>query len=131
MILVDTSIWVELLRGGGPLQVARQATQRLHEIVTCGPILQEVIQGLDDSRDAGVFREAFLAFPRLEDPLPIELFLEAGSIYRSGRRRGYTIRSSVDCLIAAIAIRNNVVVWHHSDRDYTFIARYTDLKTIL
>jgi predicted nucleic acid-binding protein len=59
----------------------------------------------------------------------VEAFLEAAEIYRSGRRRGYTIRSTVDCLIAAIAIRNGVTVWH-KDRDYDSIARYTALRAI-
>jgi len=53
---------------------------------------------------------------RLEDPVPAEAFVEAAEIYRSGRRRGYAIRSTVDCLIAAIAIRHGVPFWH-KDRD--------------
>ena len=61
--------------------------------------------------------------------MPAEAFLEAAEIYRSGRRRGYAIRSTVDCLIAAIAIRNSVPVWH-KDRDYSLIARYTPLRAV-
>jgi len=56
------------------------------------------------------------------------MFLEAAELFRQGRRRGYTIRSSVDCLIAAVAIHNRVPVWHQ-DRDFTAIARYTSLRT--
>ena len=77
----------------------------------------------------GLFRERLLAIPCLSDPLPLALFLEGASIYRSGRRRGYTIRSTVDCLIAAIAIDNDVPVWHR-DRDFTTIARYTRLRAV-
>jgi len=128
-ILVDTSIWINLLRQGASARDATKAVDRLMNSVTCGPILQEVLQGLDSRSDSSALREAFLALPVLEDPIPLDLFLEAAGIYQSGRRRGYTIRSSVDCLIAAIAIRHNAVVWHH-DRDYSFIARYTDLKTL-
>jgi predicted nucleic acid-binding protein len=78
--------------------------------------------------ESDAFREAFLAVPVLSDPIPLELFLSAVDIYRQGRRRGLTIRSSVDCLIAAIAIENRVPVWHR-DRDFAAIARYTALET--
>jgi predicted nucleic acid-binding protein len=40
----------------------------------------------------------------LSDPVPEAVFLQAAEIYRQGRQKGYTIRSSTDCLIAAIAI---------------------------
>lgn len=126
MILADTSIWIDLLRTG---RAARVAAQHITEHVTCGPLLQEVLQGLPDDPVSHKFQEAFLALPRLDDPLPATVFLEAAEIYRSGRRRGYAIRSSADCLIAAIAIRNGVTVWHN-DRDYDVIARYTPLRVV-
>ena len=72
----------------------------------------------------------FLALPLLSDPLKSETFLRAAEIYRQGRRKGYTIRSSVDCLIAAIAIENRVPIWHR-DRDFGAIARYTALEVLL
>ena len=126
MILVDTSVWIDLLAG------RRGASPReddLPDLVTCGPIVQEVLQGLWPFPESDAFREAFLAIPVLSDPIPLALFLSAADIYRQGRRRGLTIRSSVDCLIAAIAIENRVPVWHR-DRDFTAIARYTALETV-
>jgi hypothetical protein len=68
-----------------------------------------------------------LALPVLSDPLPIALFESAAEIFRLGRAKGYTIRASTDCLIAAIAIENGVPVWH-KDRDFEAIARYTSLR---
>jgi predicted nucleic acid-binding protein len=53
--------------------------------------------------------------------------LQAAEIYREGRRKGHTIRSTTDCLIAAIAIENGVPMWHR-DRDYDAIAKYTPLR---
>jgi predicted nucleic acid-binding protein len=73
------------------------------------------------------FREAFLAIPVLSNPIPLSLFIAAAEIYQQGRRKGITIRSSVDCLIAAIAIENGIPVWHR-DRDFGAIARYTGLQ---
>ena len=126
MILVDTSVWIELLDGR---RGATVGADDLLRFVTCGPVVQEVLQGLRDGPDSEAFREAFLAIPRLSDPLPFRTFLEAARIYRRGRRKGYTIRSSVDCLIAAVAIENGVAVWH-KDRDFTAISSYTDLQVV-
>ena len=125
MILVDTSVWVELLNGR---LGARVSQQELLNFATCGPILQEVMQGLSDDPASDAVREGLLALPVLGDPLPCASFLSAAEIYRLGRTKGYTIRSSTDCLIATIAIDNRVPVWHR-DRGFEAIARYTSLQT--
>jgi hypothetical protein len=102
--------------------------EELLNFATCGPVVQEVFEGLREHPWARAFREAFLALPLLSDPLPVETFLAAAEIYRQGRRKGYTIRSSTDCLIAAIALDHNMPVWH-KDRDFETIARFTTLQT--
>jgi hypothetical protein len=126
MILVDTSIWIELL-ARNPRQVVRE--EDLFSFVTCGPVVQEVLQGLRPGVQSDAFRTAFLAIPVLSDPVPLSLFIAAAEIYRQGRRRGLTIRSSADCLIAAIAIDHGIPVWHR-DRDFSAIARYTALEVV-
>ena len=124
MILPDTSWWVDLLRDAAHLGEARA---RFHELVTCGPVLQEVLQGWREEAATQDLRLALLNIPAIADPMPLEIFLQAAEIYREGRRRGYTIRSTTDCLIAAIAIEHGATVWH-KDRDFTGIARYTPLR---
>jgi predicted nucleic acid-binding protein len=124
VILVDTSIWIELLA-----RRRAMSEDRLVQMVTCGPILQEVLQGLRPGATSDAFRSAFEAIPLISDPIPARLFFQAADIFRQGRRKGLTIRSSTDCLIAAIAIENGVPVWHR-DRDFVSIARYTALETI-
>lgn len=124
MILVDTSIWITLLSGTPRYRIGEDDILRF---ATCAPIVQEVLQGLRPGFKSDTFREAFLAIPVLSDPIPLSLFLSAADIYRHGRSRGVTIRSSIDCLIAAVAIENKVPVWHR-DRDFTAIARYTGLQ---
>jgi predicted nucleic acid-binding protein len=124
VILVDTSVWIEIIRG--TLHVT--STEYL-DFATCGPVLQEVFQGLDDSPERDRFRESLMAIPCLGDPLSLDVFLEAAEIYRQGRRKGYTIRSSTDCMIAAVAIQHDVAVWHW-DRDFEYISRFTTLKTM-
>jgi predicted nucleic acid-binding protein len=123
MILVDTSVWIELIKG----KILVKEVDQLLRFRTTGPILQEVLQGLRPSRQSDAFKESFLAVPRLCDPLTWDLYAQAAEIYREGRRRGYTIRSSTDCLIAAIAIETGTPIWHR-DRDFKKIATFTPLR---
>lgn len=106
---------------------SRISEKDLLNFVTCGPVAQEVLQGLSDGFEGESLRDAFLAVPVLSDPLPLSLFLAAARIYQEGRAKGYTIRSSTDCLIAAIAIENRVAVWHR-DRDFDALSRFTPLR---
>lgn len=124
MILVDTSIWIEWLRR--PPRPAL-GDRQLANLATCGPVLQEVLQGLRPGPDADAFRDTFLALPVLGDPLGTATFLAAADLYRLGRAKGLSIRSSVDCLIAAIALEHRVPVWHR-DRDFAALARFTALQ---
>ena len=124
MILADTSIWIDLL-SARPKQVPSE--EDLLRLVTCGPVLQEVFQGMRPGLVSEAFTRSFLALPCLSDPLPRDLFEDAARIYREGRQKGFTIRSSADCLIAAIAIAHRVPVWH-KDRDFATIAKFTSLR---
>ncbi len=124
MLLVDTSIWIRWFRGGS---IERPGPDDMVRIVTCSPILQELLQGFKDIPTYSQIRNELLAIPRLADPIPVNLFLEGAEIYRLIRRKGHTIRSSVDCLIAATAISKDVPVVHF-DRDFDLIARFTALR---
>jgi predicted nucleic acid-binding protein len=122
MILVDTSVWIGILRGDILVKGADY-----EEFYTCGPIMQEFLQGFNDTPIVEAYADLFMNIPRLSDPLPSEVFVAAADIYRQGRRRGLTIRSTMDCLIAAIALDNGVTLWHR-DRDFDNIAQFTNLK---
>jgi predicted nucleic acid-binding protein len=63
----------------------------------------------------------------IDSPVPIERFEVAGEIYRIGRARAFTIRSSNDCLIAAIAIHHDALLLH-GDRDFDYIAQFYPLR---
>ena len=105
----------------------KPSEDELVRFVTCGPVIQEVLQGLRFHESAGPFQNSFLAIPQISMPVKLDLYLHAADLYRVGRSKGYTIRSSIDCLIAAIAIENKVPVWHY-DRDFATIARYSSLQ---
>lgn len=94
----------------------------------CLPILQEVLQGFRDERAFRIARQAMLALPIVESPLEAAVFEEAVSLYRLARRTGVTVRSSVDCLIAVCAIRNDLTLLHH-DRDFDQLARIAPLRS--
>lgn len=127
MRLVDTSAWIEIFRRPARLTIERLGG--LDEVVTCLPIVQEVLQGFGDERSYRIAREAMLALPRVESPLREEVVLEAVDLYRAARRAGITVRSSVDCLIAACALRHDLEVVHR-DRDFPAIARISALRQL-
>lgn len=126
MILVDTSAWIEVLRGRADDRYS--AAVHGDEIVTCLPVMQEVLQGIDDERAFHIAAAAFADIPMIENPLTRDVFEEAVQLYRDARRAAITVRSSVDCVIAVCALRHDATVLH-IDRDFTHIARIRDLKT--
>lgn len=125
MRLVDTSAWIEIFRR--PARLTIDQLGGLDEVVTCLPVVQEVLQGFDDERAFRTAREAMLALPTVESPLSGGVVLEAVDLYRAARRAGITVRSSVDCLIAACALRHDLEVVHR-DRDFPALARISALR---
>lgn len=129
MILVDTSVWVEHLRrtrSRGHLQLRALVTTDPASIATCEPIAMELLAGPTDP----------FTVRRIEDQLgtledltvdPAQDFRAAAAFARAVRRNGHTVRSLTNCLIAAIALRNDTDVWH-CDEDYVRIAHVTDLR---
>ena len=124
MVLVDTSIWIEVFRR--PPRVRLDEVVDFDDIVTCLPVVQEVLQGFADERAFLVARNAMRALPIVESPLRQEVVDHAVDLYRSARRAGLTVRSGVDCVIAACAIRNGLTVLHH-DRDFEALAAVSPL----
>lgn len=125
MVLVDTSVWISTFRRVNPTRI--DSLVDLDEIVTCLPVVQEVLQGFDREDLYRRARTAMWAFPIVESPLSAAVVEDAVELYRRARRAGLTIRSSVDCLIAACAIRHDLTVLH-ADRDFGALARVSQLR---
>jgi predicted nucleic acid-binding protein len=125
MVLVDTSIWIETFRSRNPLRL--ETLVDLDEVVTCLPVIQEVLQGFRDERAFRIAREAMHALPAVESPLSLAIVEEAVGLYRLARRQGLTVRSSVDCLIAACALRRGLPILHRN-RDYPALAMVSALQ---
>jgi predicted nucleic acid-binding protein len=125
-LLVDTSAWIEIFRRP-PAITLEHLGGDLDRAVTCLPIIQEVLQGFRDEPAFRAARAAMYSLPCVESPLSVSVVEEAVDIYRRARRAGVTVRSSVDCLIAACAIRYQLTVVH-ADRDYPAIATIAPLR---
>jgi predicted nucleic acid-binding protein len=119
-LLVDTSAWIEIFRRR-PRITLDQLAGDLDRVVTCLPIIQEVLQGFDDERAFRVAHEAMWALPCVGSPLTPDMVDAAVDLYRRARLAGYTVRSSVDCLIAVCASRHHLRVVHR-DRDFPALA---------
>ena len=84
MVLVDTSVWIEVFARPSRLDLKSQL--ELDEIVTCLPVVQEVLQGFRNDSAFRLARDAVVAFPIVESPLVQEVFEEAVALYRNARR---------------------------------------------
>lgn len=123
MFLVDTSVWVDYLRGARTPRV-RILTDLLggEEIVGVAPIiLQEILQGADSIDRFEKWRKYFAGLCCYTTADPVASHFAAARLYQTCRRAGRTPRSSNDCLIAQIAIENSLVLLH-DDRDFDGIA---------
>lgn len=126
MVLVDTSVWIEFFRRGSSFDLEKVVA--FDDVVTCLPVIQEVLQGFRDERAFRIASQSMRQLPIVESPLGAHVFDDAVHLYRSTRRTGSTIRSSVDCLIAACALRHNLTVLHR-DRDFDVLSRVAPLRT--
>lgn len=126
MILVDTSVWIEFFRASSSFRL--QSYVDLEDVATCLPVIQEVLQGIDDQRAFQTARESLYSFPVLESPLRPEVFELATDLFRSARRAQHHIRSGASCLIAACALRSAVPVLH-LNHDFDSLAEIVPLQS--
>ena len=128
MIVVDTSVWIDVLNDT-PAPQAQACVQLLKSgepIALTDVIMTEVLQGLRSDREAALVERQLRAFPilRLED---LDDFVLAASLYRTARRAGVTIRKTLDCLIAAPCVRTGAPLLH-ADEDFNRLATCTPLQ---
>jgi hypothetical protein len=130
MILIDTSVWIDFFRG-------RDTPYRgiLHKLIVgekdlciTGIIITEILQGIKDDKANNETKGYLLEFP-LYDPSGITTYVEAANIFRRCMRKGKTVRKTIDCLIAAVAIENELTLLHN-DSDFDNIAQCTTLRVM-
>jgi len=129
MVIVDTTAWVDFF-GGKPsaeVQMLERFLTEGKDICICGVILTEVLQGIREDTDYAKTLTRFDALLFLD--LDRRTFVKAAQLYRTLRRRGITIRKSVDCVIAAVAIEHNIPLLH-TDRDFDPIEKFCGLRVV-
>jgi len=128
MIVIDTSVWIDVLNGSPSSQA-----ERCVDLIESGEpaaltdvIFTEVLQGLRTEREARIVERHLRDFPilRLEG---LEDFVLAADLYRAARRAGVTIRKTLDCLIAAPCVRVGAPLLH-ADADFDRLATCTPLR---
>lgn len=125
MVLVDTSVWVAFLRGHeSDVQQMKELIKDRNRVVLCGPVLQEVLQGIGQVRQRKKVLERLSKLPYLETTKPH--YVQAGELYASLRRSGVTV-ASVDVLIAVHAIHEAVPLLSH-DKHFEMIATHSNLR---
>ncbi|HEX6232915.1 MAG TPA: PIN domain nuclease [Jiangellaceae bacterium] len=122
MILVDTSAWIDHLRGLDNSVTRELASLIKHgaELATTEPIIMELLAGADTPARADALDKLTNGLPLVGIDPRLD-FRQAAAIHLAVRQQGQTVRSLVDCLIAAVAMRHEVPVLH-KDSDYVAIA---------
>jgi predicted nucleic acid-binding protein len=126
VILVDTSVWIEILRD----RVGRRKAAFDAALDGDGAVLArfhqlELLQGARDEREWGLLREHLDVQDYLE--CGPNSWPEAARIFFDLRRRGKTVRSPIDCCIAQVAMDHDVLLLHR-DRDFEVIAEVRPLR---
>jgi predicted nucleic acid-binding protein len=128
MILPDSSAWIEEFRRTGSA-VHLALSRALHEdqpIAITEPVIMELLAGAASAQEFRAIRSRLLAFPMLRVG-GLDTYERAAMVWRVCRAAGEQVRNTLDCVIAAVAIREGVAVLH-ADRDFEVIARHTPLQ---
>ena len=129
MVIVDTTVWVDYLRGEQNAQVdwlhREKDRQRLGltDLILC-----EVLQGVrGDAAFASVHEE--LSHFEIFEPGGVELAIAAAQNFRKLRQRGLKVRKMIDCLIATFCLRERHLLLHR-DRDYDALEEELGLRVV-
>lgn len=129
MILIDSSVWIEYFNGN-----KSEANDRLsnllmnnsEKISMADVILLEVIQGIRDDSKYEKVKHHLLIFT-LFTYNHLGIYIQASDIYRTCRKKGITIQSTIDTIIASICMQNNLELFT-LDQDFHKIAKVVPLK---
>ncbi len=127
MILIDTGAFIEFLNRTGSREdgLIEQLIRDNEEIALADISLTEILQGIRNDREYREVKASLLTFPILSLKSP-KSYIAAAELYRQCRRKGLTIRSTVDLLIAQIALENGASLLHN-DHDFESIAQVCDI----
>ena len=128
MILIDTSAFIDFLnKTGSPFdREIESLISKDKETAIADIVLTEVLQGIKNDKDYAEVKKSLLSFPvySLKD---IDSFIAAADLYRKCRKKGLTIRNTIDLLVAQIALENDLILMHN-DRDFDTLADMCNLR---
>jgi predicted nucleic acid-binding protein len=128
-LIVDSSVWIDSFnpRIQTPEKEAlKKLIQNDYPIYLCPIIYQEVLQGIREDKTFEHIKFILRQFKMIDmDILYVTNY--AINLYRHLRKKGITIRKSIDCLIASYAILTDMDLLHN-DNDFTQIAKESELK---
>ncbi|MEZ5276862.1 MAG: PIN domain nuclease [Opitutaceae bacterium] len=128
MVIVDTTVWIDFLKGRETAEVEKleQLLAEETDVFITGLIVQEILSGVKESKDRAKVRKELEHFILINPTL--ETHIQAAEIFDACRKKGFTIRSIIDCLIASLALEFDLAILEN-DKDYAFISRVFPLKT--
>lgn len=130
MVLVDTSVWIDYFNGQN-----NPTTEKLDDllsttIVVVGDlILAEVLQGFRNDSDYHTAKNLLLDLD-LHTLVGVEIAQKAAENFRVLRKKGITVRKTIDCLIATYCIEHGIPLLY-TDRDYDPFVEHLRLKSVL
>jgi predicted nucleic acid-binding protein len=128
-LLVDSTVWINFFQGKETVQTGKleQCVRKRDDLCCCGFVLAEVLQGIRHEKEYVNAKRHFENLIYLQDDRTT--FELGATIYRELRRKGITIRNSIDCLISAVVIQQSVNLLEN-DRDFRFIDQHYPLNRI-
>jgi len=127
MILVDSSVWINYFNGTETTETALLDGYLTSDTICIGDmILAEVLQGFRSDKDYKKARALLLELPIFQIMTP-DLALIGAENYRKLRKRGITVRKSVDNWIATFCIQNRTPLLF-SDRDFDPFVEHLGLR---
>lgn len=127
MILVDSSVWIDYFNGDETTETKQLDEFLSTDTICIGDIvLAEVLQGFRSDRDYKLAREMLTELPIYQIMTP-ELALIGADNYRYLRKKGITIRKSVDNWIATFCIKNQISLLF-SDKDFNPYVDHLNLR---
>jgi predicted nucleic acid-binding protein len=131
VILVDSSAWIEFLRAtGSPAHLRlRSALEQEVDLASTDVVVMEILAGARDNADRDRLRRLLYGMEFLAVDGPVD-YEQASELYRACRAGGETPRKLTDCLIAAVALRNDASLLCE-DADFLRIARHSRLQLIV
>lgn len=129
MILVDSSVLIDYFNGKENWQTEKLDEILGNEIIVIGDyILVEVLQGFKSDKDFNTAKNILNSFPCL-NLLGEELAVKCAENYRKLRKKGITVRKTIDVIISTFCIENDIQLLHN-DKDFFPFEKHLGLQSV-